>query len=676
MAATPPPVAFPEPRPVRMPPRRACGWWVQACAILVLATGMSLALGSAAVRLGLRLFREDHALGILAGMALYGLAAGGAAWLLRCACRRLSPVRFALATVSVYFLVQVILVFSGGSRLAWTGDSRLLQQHIEYLSAEGYSVETLAPISDTYDYQVWARRALPFYFLIHRAAGAAFPAAVQCFQALVMALTALLTWRLASLLLGFRAAAIALAFHVLMPWRIFTHLDLAHHILGSFYYTVGTWILVEWHQPAATRRIQAGLLAAAAALLPLMHLEGGIDFVYVAAVAATLLLAWFMGSTSARGTLKSAAALLVLPLVSTAVCTGPLDKLLDRADRHHYDSGILAWSTRGWSLETGGQYCGTYEQLDILTPRDAKKSMLLQILASQVRYNPAAVAFRQLPTKAAKYFMAGFASGFEEVLKHNERHTLRLLYIGARNAYLLILLPLAIGGGFFFLAWFRGRDGLFFVLPMAIIAGAYVVFGESDPRYSVYLHSYYFLAAGACAAWLFGPAAERPLAAPEILRRVPVPAATLAAVFAAWCAGIFALSPRLDGRAFWNLRQASVTGNTPQPLPAILEPFEIRLPPVPDTGSWGVVRLPARLEDSAALSFYLLPQAGLSASRGYPVRIRRAAAQGAEEIPLALPARVELAWRPGDPKSFEILAEDSPAPFPLLLGYANLRTAP
>ena len=93
MAATPPTVAFPEPQPVRMPPRRACGWWVQACAILALALGMSLALGSAAVRLGLRLMREDHALDILAGMALYALAAGGAAWLLRCACRRLSTWR-------------------------------------------------------------------------------------------------------------------------------------------------------------------------------------------------------------------------------------------------------------------------------------------------------------------------------------------------------------------------------------------------------------------------------------------------------------------------------------------------------------------------------------------------------------------------------------------------------
>ena len=642
---------------------------------MAIALAMCLSFSAAAARLGLRLLGEDQAGLVVLGMALYALLATVGALAIRYAYLRLSPSKFAAAVVGTYFLVLLALIFAGGGRLQWTGDASLLHRHVQILAEQGYSSETLNPISDSYDYQVWARRAVPFYILVQRISGDSFPKAIQCFNALVMALAALLTWRLAAVLIGPRAAACALALHVLMPWRMFTHLDLSHHILGGFYYTLGVWILVEWHRPNRSLLHLAGLTLVSFALMPLMRLEGGIDFVFIAAVAGVILLAWLMGKIPFRKAAASFSALLVLPLLSAALFVGPLDKLLDDADLHHYDSGILAWSTRGWSVSTGGQYNGNYEQLDVLTPQGQKKQMLLRLLASQAYYNPAAVAFRQLPIKAAKYFMVGYASGFEEVLGHNQLPTLRTLYIGARTAYLLSLLPLAIGGSLVFLIWFRSREGLFFLLPFAAIIGAYVVFGESDPRYSAYIHSYVCVSAGALLAWL-----RPPKSPPEIQGKVLF-AASLGPLFSVlllmgmWSAAVFAIRPLLQPLAMWDMRQASISDNTPIDLDTTLTPFEVHLPPVPNKATWGRVQLPVPSEPAARFSMYLLPIAGLSASRGTPIDVRLPTPQGMQEQTIALPTLVTLEWEADVPKTFELLSSSSPAPFPLMIGYADLYVA-
>lgn len=651
------------------------GLWLQACAVLAIALGMGLAFAAAGIRLGQRFHGGEQAGWVALGIAAYLLLAASALAAIRWIYRRRTPVRTAATVIAAYLLVQLGLVFAGGAQLLWQGDAALLHQYVQTLAEQGYAAETLSPLSEAYDYQVWSRRAIPFYFLIQRAAGAAFPMAIQSFNALVMALSALLTWRLATLLFGSRVAVCALALHVLMPWRLFTHLDLSHHILGGFYYSAGIWLLVEWHQPRCTFLARAGLTFVALLLLPLMHLEGGIDFVFAAAAAGTLLLAWLMGKSSLGQTAAAVGALLVLPLLSAKGLVGPLDARLDAADRHHYDTGILAWSTRGWSVDTGGQYYGNYEQVDILTPRELKKKTMLQIIASQAYYNPAAVAFRQLPTKAAKFFMAGYASGFEEMLQYNRMRIPHALHVGARAAYLLGLLPLAIGGGFVFLVWLRRRDGLFFLVPCTVLAGAYVVCGESDPRYSAYLHSYYFLAAGAFIVWL-RDAPGRKFQSRNILASTLVPSIGLILLSALWSAGIFALRPWLIPLTFWDMRQATVHGNEPLPVSATLAPFEIRLPPVADASTWGEVRIPLAADENAEFSFYLLPLAGLSASHGTPAILRRQTAQGWIEEPIRLPARIALHLERGDARSMEILAATLPPPFPLMLGYANLVTTP
>jgi len=654
-------------------PGNSVGLWIQSCAIMATVLAMCLSFSAAIIRLGQRLTGDRHVLLLLSGMVLYILIASAGVWAFRILYRRMAPRRFVLSVLAIYFLVQLALIFASSSNLQWPGDSELLHQHVRILAEQGYTEDVLAPMSNSYDFQVWARRSVPFYLLLYRISGPLFPIAVQCFNALLMVLAAFLTWRMAVLLLGERIAAAALVLQILMPWRLFTHLDLAHHILGGLYYTLGVWILIEWHQPNRTRLQRAGMALLMVLLLPLMHLEGGIYLVFIGAVSGVLFLSWLTGKVSFRKSIFSVACLLLLPIMAISILTGPLDELLDRADQYHYDSGILAWSTRGWSIETGGQYCSTYEQLDVLTPQAKKKPFLLQLLASQAYYNPEAVAFQQIPIKAAKYFMVGYASSFEEMLQLNHLPRLRMLYAGGRTLYLIAILPLAIFGGVLFLVHFRKREGLSFVVPFAFIVAAYVILGESDPRYSAYIHTYVCLAAGSFLVWIRTQPARKEIQVRQLLTAPIRPILSLLLLFALWAGAVFALRPLLQPVAMWDWQHASVQGNHPIPTIAALSPFEIRLPPRKDQPGWGRIQLPPRAGPASEFTFYMLPMAGLSASRGTPVILRLQTDQGMEDLPLTLPARIQLSLPADSPASLEILSDTTPAPFPLLIGYANRR---
>ena len=151
---------------------------------------------------------------------------------------------------------------------------------------------------------------------------------------------------------------------------------------------------------------------------------------------------------------------------------------------------------------------------------------------------------------------------------------------------------------------------------------------------------------------------------------------SLAALAGLWAAGTFALRPHLQSVALWDLRQATVADNAPQAVSATLAPFEIRLPPQADSPVWGTLRLPVPDDRSATFTCYLLPQAGLSASHGTPCVLRRRTAAGWQEETLRLPTRLTLTLRPGDARAFELRAPAAPAPFPLMVGYADLDVRP
>lgn len=648
-----------------------------AVGILLLGMGLGtlMAIGAAFIRLVTRFAGGEG--WVAAGIAIYLAGAGAAVAGMRLLARHFSGWRYAVVVVGIYAAVLSSLVFGIGGRMEWQGDSQLLWRHVETLATEGYTPETLSGMSDSYDYQVWARRAAPWYNLIVRAFGA--PRAhrgVQLFHTLVMTLAACLTWRLGRVLFGERVAAVALAFHVLMPWRLFTHLDLAHHIVGSFYYTLGVWILVEWNRPGRGRAMAVLLGVSAAFLLPLMRLEGGIDYVFLGAVAATLAVMLLAGRLRGGEAALEAVVLLGVPVLASAVLAGPLSKRIDDADMHHYDSGIPAWTLRGWCLETGGQYYGDYEQVDCLTPREHKAEMILRILASQAYYNPAAVAFRQIPVKTAKYFMAGYASSFEELLRTPARRYARELYIGARTAFLFCLLPCAAGGIFLLLPAGRRKNLIPFVVPFATLVGAYVVFGESDARYSTYIHSFLFVSSAVFLARrrIPHPGIRECLGGwKQVLEASIAPAGILLAICGVWAGSIYALRSALEKHVVWDMRNAVVLEGKASPRPATLSPFEIELAKSPGGRSWGRIALPVEKSVPASFVFYLLPRSiGLSASRGTGILIERETLAGPDKVSLQLPARVELVFAAGEEKTFKVSPATGNTPFALCLGYATL----
>lgn len=456
--------------------------WLQACGMLFLALGLLLAWGAAAVNFAGKI-RTGEANGMVwLGFAGYGLLAiaivAGLAWL-----RRHRGDRVFLGTaLALALLVQLGAIWAADARWAWTGDAYIFRHYLDALSANGYAPETLGDLSQHYDYRVWTLRALPFYYAIRVAAGAHFVPAAQGFQALLIALSLVLAWRIARLVFGRRVAFWTVAFQLLMPFRAFICLELNHHVLGGFYFLVGLWILTEWLRPGRRPLHAAGLVAAAAGLLPLMRLEGGIDAVFAGATGAVLLLAGLAGRQTAGQTLRSAVGLLALPLLASALIVGPVLHRIDRADRHRHEGSRIGFTTRGWAPETGGEYCGTYELVDFLTPRAEKKSMQVAILASQAYYNPRVLWAQLLPIKLAKYFLVGYASGAEEMLAQNGAESARALAEGARTAFLLALLPFILWGGWLLLPRLRRARRLPLVVPCALLAATYVLLGETSPR--------------------------------------------------------------------------------------------------------------------------------------------------------------------------------------------------
>ena len=637
--------------------------WIQAGGVLFLLAGVLLAWGAAAVNFAGKVRAGEAGGSVWLGFAGYGLLAAAAATGLAKLRRRRGDRVFLGAAMALSLLAQLGAIRAADAGWSWTGDAAIFRHYLNVLAKNGYAPETLGDLSQHYDYRVWTRRALPFYYALRVGAGNRFVPAAQAFQAVLIALSLALAWRIARLVFGRRVAVWAVSLQLLMPFRAFICLDLNHHVLGGFYFLVGLWLLAEWFRPGRRPWRTAALTALAAGLLPLMRLEGGIDVVWLGAVALVVFLAWLAGRKTAGQTLCSAVFLLVLPALASVLLVGPVLARIDRADLHRHEVGAVGFMARGWAPETGGEYCGTYELVDYLTPRADKKSVQIAILASQAYYNPRVLLTSLLPIKLAKYFLIGYASGAEEMLAQNGAERARALAEGARTAFLLALLPLTLWGGWLLLPRLRRNRGLPLVVPCALLAATYVLLGETSPRYSFYVQPFLFMLA------------TLPLAATAPRRRwaraaVRPGLAAAAALGGFWLVGAVALAvarPALGRLALPDLRAWNAEGQLA--VPATLAPFEIRLAPRVASGgtAWGPVQLPKLVPAPRSVAFYLLPE-GAPAAQLRTVQMATETAVGTQTNPL--PARIRLDYPPAG--LGEMLFR-SPAvlPHPLRIGYAT-----
>ena len=640
--------------------------WLQACGVLFLAMGLLLAWGAALVNFAGKLRAGEANAPVWLGLVAYALLAAvlvaGLAWL-----RGRRGDRFFLgAAVALSLLAQLGAVWAADARWNWTGDAYIFRHYLDVLSAGGYAPETLGNLSRHYDYRVWTLRALPFYHALRVAAADRFIPAAQTFQALLIALSLALAWRIARLSFGRRVAFWTVAFQLLMPFRAFICLELNHHVLGGFYFLVGLWLLTEWFRPGRRPWQTAVLATGAAGLLPLMRLEGGIDAVWTGAVALVAFLAWLAGMQTVGRTLRSAVFLLALPLLAARLLVGPLFDRIERADLHRHEGSRIGFMARGWAPETGGEYCGTYEVVDYLTPRAEKKPVQVAILASQAYYNPRVLLTSLLPIKLAKYFLVGYASGAEEMLAQNGATRARALAEGARTAFLLALLPFMFWGAWLLLPRLRAARGLSLILPCALLAATYVLLGETSPRYSFYVQPFLFMLA---ALPLAAPPARRRRWARAAVRPGLAAAIALGGVWLAAAAALAVARPALGRAALPDLRAWSAADTAALAVPATLAPFEIRLEPHVASGgtAWGPVRLPALAPAPRAVAFYLLPE-GVPAAQLQTVQVATETAAGAQTN--SLPARIRLEYPSG---GLGELLFRSPAvlPHPLRIGYAT-----
>lgn len=648
--------------------------WIQSCGLAFLGIGMALAFGAAAAKfLGDSFSGRTTVFVWLGGIAYLACAAAGWAGL-RQVRNRAGNRAFLWTAATVSLLIQLAAIFASDRRWVWTADARIFGQYLDRLAETGYSPETLAELSRNYDYPVWTRRALPFYFLLRQWTGGHFVRAVQLFQAALVSVSLLLTWRIARLLFGERVAFGATTLQVLMPFRWFSCLVLNHYLPGGFYFAAALWVLAEWSQPA--RRVPAWLLALIAGwLLPLMRLEGGIDQIYLLAAAGVLLLRWADGSQTARQTAQAALAWLGVPLLACSLLLPPLSVRLDQANRHRLSSGTVAFLARGWMPETGGEYSATYEQIDWLTPPARKAAMQASILASQAYYNPAALLFRLLPAKSAKYFLLGYASGAEEMLVRNGAARAVDLAKGARIAYWLAVAPLMLWGLFTLLPVARKTTALCLILPGTLFCAATALVGESSPRYSIYVQPFLFML-GAL-----------PLAMGCRRRRFRLRAARLPglAAGATWlallgvaAAALYGARPWLRVHAVEDLRRWTPLPETQtRTLPATQAPFEIHLLPRADESQtrWGALQLPPMPAGRGTLSFYALPDgATFDAWRGVPLVTEYATADGWRVQTNSLLGPVQLEDLP----AAATVAFRAPVafPFPLRIGYATYAAGP
>ena len=645
--------------------------WLQACGLLFALGGMALAEGAAAWNLAAQTLDKAGSGLVGLGLAAYWAAAGTGLASLRWIQRRAGPRGFLWSALGLAMLIQLAAIAAADPQWEWTGDSRIFQQYLDRLAEGGYSAETLGDLSRHYDYPIWTRRALPFYYGLRLLSGAHFVRTVQVFQALLVVLSLALTARIARRLFGRKVAFWAVALQLLMPFRWFICLDLNHYLAGGLYFTATLWALVEWdHQPRGGGR-KWSLALLLALLLPLMRLEGGLDRLYLVGALLVLLFQRAAGRRDARQTLVAAAAWLAGPWLAGQLLLAPVSARIDQADAQRLSSGAAGFIARGWMPDTGGEYAAVYEQLDWLTPAAEKVSMQTSLLASQALYNPRPLLFRLLPSKLAKYFLLGYASGAEEMLLRNGAEKAAQLAKGARTAYLLAALPWMIWGGLLWLPLLRRTRRIAWTVPALAYVAATILVGETSPRYSFHVQPLLFILGALPLAW----SARRRAFLLRAARRPTAAAAISGGVALLLAAGLLVAGrPWLRNHAVLDLREWRASP-APRRLPAAATrtPFEIHLAAEPGTTSWGTLEWPPGRAPASELSFYLLPLAGLSASRDTPALLRRETAQGRIEQPLVLPARITLALAPGDAPSFEILSVSSPPPFPLAVGYARFR---
>lgn len=514
---------------------------------------------------------QGQTLGWMTGL-LYLLGVGSAAWLLAKSNRwseervigGMMVLAIALKTTTAFFV----------PRLPLNIDQSLFHHFATRLAADAYGEMTLASLSSLYDYPLWAGRIFPVHYLLERWGGAHAWMCSRILNVLAATMILFLTNALARGILprGKRKWAVFLL--LALPFQTFWVTDYSHHLYSSLYLLAFAWAARELAFGGGTGIRRAGLSGLASVCMLCMAWHGGVDWI-AAGMATALVVLHGLTRHDAILSGRLAILLLVVPVAVAATLKGPL--LMNRiraCDAHRHNSVLPAFMARGWCPATGGEYHRRYEELDRVTPWPQKPKAMFRLIASQIRHEPWKTCFWLPCVKTAKLFLVGYASNLEESLAL--AHSPALSHVNwMRRA-----------GTFFFLLFvFLGSVRLAGLnripvtwTPVLLVPlltwGAYVLGGETSPRYSVFCQPFLAIVGG----FAFSGA---PLPVP--LARVWLSRTAMLLVFLLTAAGTVALGVRaFPPNAFYENLDGGWNGATTRVGPFPVFERTVVLPPGTD----------------------------------------------------------------------------------------------
>ena len=572
-----------------------------------------------------------------AGAAGWAAVAGAWGWGLWRVWRRTEGgAGFAWAAAGSLFAVELGVAWACRGMSVWPMDSGVFRLFLERLAAGGYTPETLGELSRWYDYGAWCSRGLPALVPLMRWAGPErFGWWVGVYQSALGALTVVAAWRAGALAFGRKAAGWAVAALALMPGSWLQGVGLNHQVGGAFWFMAMAWLVAEWLWGGGGGWKRAGLAAAGCALAPALQFAGSAWGVYAMGAAAVLAWAWVKGVAGWRAAAAGLAALVLLPWAAGRAATGPMLARVRAGDVEKMNGGSLAYAARGWDPATGGEYSGTCERLDVLTPRAEKARFFRAYLAGRAAYAGGGTLGRLAAAKAAKFMLAGYAGLAEEVLRANGAERAAAAAAGARTAFFLLYAPLLLWGAWRMCGGAGGERGGYAVLPCALLMAAVVATGETSPRYLQLVQPLMAMVLGAGLAGAGGIAAGA-------WRRRLAGFGTAGALCAAAAVAVWAGRETWRGMALADLRDVPVEGA--RAAGADWErAFEVRLPDGEGAVTW---------PGEGSVAAYAWGAEG----RGTGRAVVSCGAAGGREV--ELPARLELRWEAGEERRMEIRRTD------------------
>ncbi len=407
------------------------------------------------------------------------------------------------ALILVTAVVKTALVVLSRNYLQ-LGDRATFIRFVETLAAAGLGADNLASLTSIFDYRAWLSRAFPVALSVRWLFGSQHVFFYQLSNVFLSTLSLYLFYELASGLLKPARARAACVIYALFPLRLFYVLEYTHQFQVECCVLAASLVLVQLINPENRSAAQWGRAVLLGALLFLLRLQIGWDVIVLTLTAAAFL--FTIADPRSRSRRKLLLGWFAAVCMVYGITSAPFDRW---AGQHEIPtSGVPGFMARGWSIESLGEYDSLPEHLELAAPSEDRAQTMYAYILSQLYYHPRDVALKLLPAKMAKYFLAGYATDMDETFRRSGMPVTGNIFTGLRLIFAPVFL-FSVLLGCMGLVRHKGKplNWLLMALLPVMACGVFVLFGETSPKYSFYIHPHMTLIA-VSAASLFGQASE------------------------------------------------------------------------------------------------------------------------------------------------------------------------